>query len=139
MNDVFFSKTFVTVLRLNFVRAVEITPFSMKLEVNVQLTDNITNGAIQYKLKSFGICGAWSVTERVEDALASAIGGVFTHEIHLLQPSTEYTPQIVFPAASDTSDGFPVMTGCASCSLVTFLFCRLFCYVICSTRCCSKC
>jgi hypothetical protein len=89
-----------SVIQNNYVGAVEITSFSMKLVANIQLTHSITDGVIYFKaIPIDNTCEARSVTRKVEDAVSSAIGGVFEHEIHLLLPFTIYIPSVVIPAA----------------------------------------
>ena len=120
----FVSKIYAKVLELNFVRAVEVTPFSMKLEVSVQLTDNVIDGDIQYDLELSGVCVVRSVTEKVSKVLASAVGGVLSQEIHFLQPATPYEPRVkIFSPVSNnvnnnidvcTDTCIPVTTGCGS-------------------------
>jgi hypothetical protein len=44
-------KIYAKVVSSNFVRAVDVTPFSIRLEISVQLTSDVIDGNIQYDLE----------------------------------------------------------------------------------------
>lgn len=79
---------------------VEIGSTSLMFQVPLSLSDDVIAGRIRYEVLVPGLRVAQSVTETVQKALVTSVGGILSQTIQFLQHATQYTPRIKVFAAN---------------------------------------